>query len=61
MDNTMQEMMDILFNDKTKAKVLKALNDSIDIPIISEKTEGKILESVWNIIEEVLKRAILKG
>tara|TARA_R100001594_G_scaffold25544_3_gene49952 strand:+ start:914 stop:1099 length:186 start_codon:yes stop_codon:yes gene_type:complete len=61
MNNNMQEVIDALFNDANKAKVLKALNDSIDIPIISEKTEGKILESIWNIIEDVLKRAVLKG
>ena len=35
MNNNMQEVIDALFNDANKAKVLKALNDSIDIPIIS--------------------------
>ena len=52
---------DYLFNDKMKAKILKELNDNINIPIISEKTEGKILEAIWESIEEVLKKAILKS
>ena len=50
-----------LFNDKMKAKILKELNDNINIPIISEKTEGKILEAIWESIEAVLKKAILKS
>ena len=56
-----QLIADYLFNDKMKAKILKELNDNINIPIISEKTEGKILESIWESIEEVLKKAILKS
>tara|TARA_R100000808_G_scaffold24604_2_gene57127 strand:+ start:1205 stop:1384 length:180 start_codon:yes stop_codon:yes gene_type:complete len=52
---------DYLFNDKMKAKILKELNDNINIPIISEKTEGKILEAIWESIEAVLKKAILKS
>ena len=52
---------DYLFNDKMKAKILKELNDNINIPIISEKTEGKILEAIWESIEAVLKKVILKS
>jgi hypothetical protein len=47
-----------LFNDDMKAKVIKALNDNIDIPFISEKTEGKILDALYSSVEEVLKDAI---
>lgn len=49
-----------LFNEEMKAKILKELNDNIDIPIISEKTEGKILEAIYETFETVLKKAILK-
>ena len=54
-------IIDHLFNDEMKANVVKALNDNIDIPFISEKTEGKIIDAVYSSVEEVLKNAILKG
>mgnify|MGYP003673484813 CR=1 FL=1 len=38
----------------------KELNDNINIPIISEKTEGKILDAIYDSVEEVIKKAILK-
>ena len=52
---------DYLFNDKMKAKICKELNDNINIPILSEKTEQKIFEAIWESIEAVLKKAILKS
>ncbi len=54
-------IIDYLFNEDMKEKLLKALNDAVDIPFISEKTEAKILNAIWSTIEEVLKKAILKG
>jgi len=52
---------DYLFNDEMKAKIVAELNKNIDIPIIGEKTEAKILDAIWDSIEEVLKKAILKS
>jgi hypothetical protein len=49
-----------IFNDEMKVKIVKALNDNIDIPIISEKTEGKILSAIYDSVEEVIKAEILK-
>jgi hypothetical protein len=49
-----------LFNPEMKAKILKGLNDSVDIPIIGEKTEAKILDAIYSTIEGVLKN-VLKG
>tara|TARA_R100000231_G_scaffold139500_1_gene120982 strand:- start:2110 stop:2283 length:174 start_codon:yes stop_codon:yes gene_type:complete len=49
-----------LFNDEMKAKVIKELNDNINIPIINEKTEEKILTAIWETVEAVLKKVILK-
>ena len=56
-----QIISDYLFNEEMKEKIVKALNENVNIPIISEKTEEKILNAVWDSIEEVLKKAILKG
>jgi len=49
-----------VFNDEMKAKIIKELNNNIDIPFISEKTEGKILDAIYDSVEEVVKKAILK-
>jgi hypothetical protein len=54
-------IVEYLFKEETKVKLLKALNDNIDIPLISEKTEAKILDAVWDSVEETLKETILKG
>ena len=53
-------LISYLFNDETKTEIIKALNDNIDIPIINEKTEAKILESVYESIEAVMKEVLLK-
>ena len=53
-------IVDYLFNPENKEKLLKALNENIDIPIIGEKTEAKILEAIWNTMEEVFKKVLLK-
>ena len=41
-------------------KVIKELNDNINIPILNEKTEAKIFESIWEAVESILKKVILK-
>ena len=49
-----------LFNPETEEKLIKAMNENINIPIIGEKTEEKIIRDIWDTIEEVLKKVILK-
>ncbi len=57
----MKEMIaSYIFNDEMKAKIVKALNENIDIPIISEKTEAKIIGAIYDTVEEVVKAEILK-
>ena len=53
-------IVDYIFNDEMKDKIVKELNDNVNIPIISEKTEGKILAAIYDSVEEVIKKAILK-
>ena len=55
-----QMIADYLFNDKMKEKIVKELNDNINIPIINEKTEGKIIEAIYETVEACVKKAILK-
>ena len=49
-----------IFNDEMKAKMISRMNDNIDIPFISEKTEAKILDAIWDSVEEVVKEALIK-
>ena len=49
-----------LFNEESRDKVVKALNDNINIPILNEKTEAKIFEAIWDSVEDVLKKVVLK-
>tara|TARA_Y100001934_G_C12167611_1_gene685076 strand:- start:46 stop:228 length:183 start_codon:yes stop_codon:yes gene_type:complete len=58
--NLKEVVADYLFNDDMKAKIIKSLNDNVDVPFISEKTEEKILVAIYDSIEEVVKGAILK-
>jgi len=58
--NLKKVVADYLFNDDMKAKIIKSLNDNVDVPFISEKTEEKILIAIYDSIEEVVKGAILK-
>jgi len=47
-----------LFGDEMKEKLVSALNEAVDIPFISEKTEGKIIDSLVSVIFEVFKKAL---
>ena len=60
MANIKQLVVGYLFNDEMKEKIIGALNENIDIPILSEKTEAKILTAIYESIEEVIKAKILE-
>ena len=49
-----------LFNDETKQKIIDKLNDKIDVPFINEKTEEKVLNAVYEAVEEAIKSVLLK-
>tara|TARA_B100001939_G_C16670000_1_gene499763 strand:- start:60 stop:236 length:177 start_codon:yes stop_codon:yes gene_type:complete len=49
---------DELLSDSTKDELIDELNKSIDIPIISEKTEKAILEALWKIIKSILLKKL---
>ena len=57
----MKEMIaNYLFNEEMKDKIVKELNNNINIPIINEKTEGKIIEAIYETVEACVKKAIMK-
>ena len=43
-----------MFNDSTKQKVIDGLNKNINIPIINEETEEKVLTAIYEVIEDVM-------
>ena len=49
-----------IFNDEMKAKMISKMNENVDIPFISEKTEAKILDAIWDSVEETVKEALIK-
>ena len=47
-----------IFDDELQEKIVKKLNDNIDIPFISEATEEKALNAIYDSIEDVVKSVI---
>ena len=44
-------IMEYLFNGENKEKIIDELNKNINIPIINEETEEKILEAIYGVFE----------
>ena len=55
-----EDIINDLFDEESKDNMVKALNDAVDIPFISEKTEGKAIASMLNIVEDVVKALLIK-
>lgn len=47
-------IMEYLFNNDNKEKIIDELNKNINIPIINEDTEEKILEAIYGVFENVM-------
>tara|TARA_R100000908_G_C3644725_1_gene79297 strand:+ start:96 stop:290 length:195 start_codon:yes stop_codon:yes gene_type:complete len=61
MNSALVKMMaDYMFNEETKKNIVSKLNDNVDIPIINEKTEGKIMEALYETIEAAMKEVLFK-
>ena len=54
-----EKIVDAIFDDELKGKIVKKLNDNIDIPFISEKTEEKYLVAIYESVEDVVKAQLL--
>ena len=54
------ELIEKLFSDQLQEKIVKALNDNIDIPFISEKTEAKYLNAMYDTVEDIVKKEAKK-
>ena len=47
--------IELLDNDDFKKHLIRELNEDIDIPIINEKTERKILNSIYKVVVSSMK------
>ena len=59
-DGLKKDLVEEVFNEELQKEIVAALNANIDIPFISEKTEGKILNALYETVEGVIKKAILE-
>ena len=39
-------------------ELIKKLNKNINIPIINEKTEEKVLTAIYDVVEDVMKKVL---
>ncbi len=52
--------MEYLFNDDNKAKIIDELNKNVNIPIINEDTEEKVIAAIYNVFEDVMGKVLNK-
>ncbi|QDP66931.1 MAG: hypothetical protein Unbinned4409contig1002_32 [Prokaryotic dsDNA virus sp.] len=55
-----EEIINKIFDDELQEKIVTKLNEHVDIPIISEKTEAKIMNAIYDSVEDVVKNAMLE-
>ena len=53
---TFDHFVDLLEIKDFKKKLVKKLNKNIDIPIIDEKTEQKVLDKIYEVILDSIKK-----
>ena len=53
-------IFEALFNEENKNKFIDELNKRINIPIIGEKAERKIIANIFEIVESVIKGMMIK-
>ena len=55
-----QELFESIFNDQFKYELITRLNADINIPIINEKTEASILNTIYDVVENLANEIIVK-
>jgi len=60
LDGLKKDLIEEVFGDELQKEIVEALNKNIDIPFISEKTEGKMMNALYETVEGVIKKAILE-
>ncbi len=53
-------IFDALFNEDNRDKMIDELNKVINIPIIGEEMERKIIANIFEVMETILKKMMIK-
>ena len=53
-------VMEYLFNEENKQKVIDELNKNVNVPIINEDTEEKIISAIYEVFEDVMGKGLKK-
>jgi len=53
-------VMEYLFNEDNKQKVIDELNKNVNIPITNEDTEEKIISAIYEVFEDVMGKVLNK-
>tara|TARA_R100001082_G_scaffold100122_1_gene69129 strand:- start:160 stop:357 length:198 start_codon:yes stop_codon:yes gene_type:complete len=59
-DSLKKDIMEEVFNEDLQKEVVDALNKNVDIPFLSEKTEEKIMNAVYDTVEGIVKKVIME-
>jgi len=59
-DGIKQDLVNDVFNDELQKEIVDALNANIDIPFLSEKTEEKAFNALYDTVEAIIKKKILE-
>ena len=54
-------IFDALFSQENREKIIDELNKVINIPIIGEEMERKIISNIFEVMESILKKLMVKG
>tara|TARA_R100000700_G_scaffold40630_1_gene56964 strand:+ start:308 stop:511 length:204 start_codon:yes stop_codon:yes gene_type:complete len=52
--------LEMILNDEIKKSVISNLNKKVNLPMISEKTEAELMESMYDAMQEAIEGAVLK-
>jgi len=59
-DKVKKDLVEDLFGEDLQKEIVDALNKNIDIPFLSEKTEEKAFNALYETVEGIVKAAIMK-
>ncbi len=55
-----ESFLTLLEDNDFKKSFIKELNDAVDIPIVGEKQEGKIIKALYKVLIKTAKEQLLK-
>ena len=58
-DGLKEDLVNDIFNEELQKEIVDALNANIDIPFLSEKTEAKVFNALYDTVEGIIKKKIL--